>query len=558
MTWLELHKKSEALAFAAHRAKKEHDLATAYSLFLEAGKAEMEALECLDATEKPRTFSITAVSSTSLFYKGKDLKKAEIVACRSLANNSLLDFAADQLRDILQLIWDKGSEQDSFEVEERICDLLNQTGFTPARQESSDDGFGNNYNVPDSLVDFRGAIQQQTTKEIETFLELVQRHTECQLCSLFLIDDDGYLKCQGFYGFDSIGNKLIDKFFAEERYSDDDYKSAVARTIKPGKDSRYGKSLLLDKDEIEKQSFINQDNRKYVEQICGKLGCVILTPVNGPNRSYGVLRVIKTENYSLFSSSSGFAHNYYWYLELAASLLAANLKEINSSQKLAFISFMNRANLDVHGAKFHKNNPMSINSLLIHQHISSIIEHLAHSHESCVKAATLRLFSKSNNGLITVAHSMQEPSEIKDTSIRRLTDSPEPIVIKVYRDGVDCTITDLQAQISQPIYHLQDKDWLRKCLFKSLLCLAIKINGETVGTLVLYTGHKQVIANRDKAYFRNIADSLSLFLSSAFSSNQDTLTALDQFLEKHADAPPAPPPRRSRGGSRTQGERRFG
>lgn len=399
MTWLELHKKSEALAFAAHRAKKEHDLATAYSLFLEAGRAEMEALESLDAKEKPRTFSITAVSSTSLFYKGNDLKKAEIVACRSLANNSLLDFAADQLRDILQLIWNKGSEQDSFEVEERICDLLNQTGFTPARQESSDDGFGNNYNVPESLVDFRGAIQQQTSKEIETFLELVQRHTECQLCSLFLIDDDGYLKCQGFYGFDSIGNKLTDKFFAEERYSDDDYKSAVARTIKPGKDSRYGKSLLLDKDEIEKQSFINQDNRKYVEQICGKLGCVILTPVNGPNRSYGVLRVIKTENYSLFSSSSDFAHNYYWYLELAASLLAANLKEINSSQKLAFISFMNRANLDVYGGKFH-------NSLLIHQHISSIIQHLAHSHESCVKAATFRLFSKSNDGLITVAHSM--------------------------------------------------------------------------------------------------------------------------------------------------------
>lgn len=561
MTWLELHKKSEALAFAAHKAKKEHDLATAYSLFLEAGRAEMEVLECLNATEKPRTFSIIAVSSTSLFYKGKDYKKAEIVACKSLANNNLLDFAADQLRDLLQLIWNKGSEQDSFEVGERTRDLLNQSGFTPARQESSDDGFGNNYNVPDSLVDFRGSIQQQTTKEIETFLELVQRHTECQLCSLFLIDDDGYLKCQGFYGFDSTGNKITDEFFAEERYSDDDYKSAVARTIKPEKDSRYGKSLFLDKDEIEKQRFINQENRKYIEQICGKFSSVILTPVNGPNRSYGVLRVIKTENYSLFSSSSDFARDYYWYLELAASLLAANLREINSSQKLALISFMNRANLGVHCAKFHKDNSLSINSLRIHQHISSIIEHLAHSHESCVKAATLRLFSKSNNGLVTVAHSMQEPGEIKDTSIRRLNDYPMPIVIKVYNDGIDCTITDLQAQIdpnSQSKYILKDKDWLRKCLFKSLLCLAIKINEQPVGTLVLYTGHKQVIANRDKAYFRIIADSLSLFLSSAFSSNQDTLTALDQFLEKHADASPATPPRRSRGGSSTQGERRSG
>ena len=533
MTWLELHKKSEALADAAHRAKRENDLATAYSLFLEAGRAEIEALEFLDAREKPRTFSVTAVSSASLFYKGKDLKQAETVAWRCLANNNLLDFAADQLRDIIQEIWNEGSNQDFMEAERSIRELQNETGFTPARQQPSDNGFSNDYNIPDSLDLFRRRIQDQITKEIQAFLVLVQRHTECQLCSLFLIDDDGYLKCQGFYGFDSTGNEIDDKFFADERYSDDYYKSAIARTIKPDEPSRYGKSLFLTEDEIEDKCFIDQASKRYIEQICGKLTCATLTPVNGPNRSYGVLRTIKTENYKLFSSSSGFARSYYWYLELAASQLAGNLREINSSQKLALISFMERANLGIQGAKFQEKD----NNEKILLYLCSIIEHLAHSHESCVKAATLRLFSKSNDGLVTVAASSQEPGKPKDISLRRLADYqtyPKPVVITVYEDGVDCTITDLQKELelgSRSIYNLQNKRWLRECHFRSLLCLAIKIKGEPVGTIALYTGHKQVIANKDKSYFRFIADSLSLFLASACLNNQDADTALDQFLE---------------------------
>jgi hypothetical protein len=113
MTWLELHKRSEALASAAHIAQKENDQTTAYSLFLEAGKAEMDALELLDASEKFRTLSVTAVSAASLFYKGRDLKQAETVAYRCLANNNLLDFAADQLRDILQVIWNERAQAEA-------------------------------------------------------------------------------------------------------------------------------------------------------------------------------------------------------------------------------------------------------------------------------------------------------------------------------------------------------------------------------------------------------------------------------------------------------------
>ncbi len=104
---------SEVLASAAHDAKKNSDFATAYSLFLEAGRAEVKALEFLDPKEKPRTFSVTAVSAASLFYKGGDLKQAEMLAYSCLANECILEFAARQLQDILQVVWNDRAQAEA-------------------------------------------------------------------------------------------------------------------------------------------------------------------------------------------------------------------------------------------------------------------------------------------------------------------------------------------------------------------------------------------------------------------------------------------------------------
>jgi hypothetical protein len=113
MSWLEMHKESEMYASAAHAAKKENNLEEARSLFVKAGASERHALELIDPREKPRTFAITAVSATSLYYKGGDLRQAEILAYSCLANENLSGFAADQLRDILQSIWNEQAQAEA-------------------------------------------------------------------------------------------------------------------------------------------------------------------------------------------------------------------------------------------------------------------------------------------------------------------------------------------------------------------------------------------------------------------------------------------------------------
>ena len=72
-------------------------------MYAQAADAEDKALADLDAS-KTRTFGIAAVSAVSLYYKATSFTRAEEVAGRRLAFDSLPAFAKEQLRVLLQSI----------------------------------------------------------------------------------------------------------------------------------------------------------------------------------------------------------------------------------------------------------------------------------------------------------------------------------------------------------------------------------------------------------------------------------------------------------------------
>jgi hypothetical protein len=110
MTWLTHHQTSEEAASNAHAARRRGEDALATSLFSDAAKAELLALKQLSPAEKPRTFGITAVSAAALLYKAEQTREAEQLAHSMLGQPGLPDFAIDQLREILQSIWNEQAQ----------------------------------------------------------------------------------------------------------------------------------------------------------------------------------------------------------------------------------------------------------------------------------------------------------------------------------------------------------------------------------------------------------------------------------------------------------------
>lgn len=110
MSWLTYHQASEEAASEAHAARRRGDEALATTLFADAAKAELLALKQLNVTEKPRTFGVTAVSAAALLYKAAQQQQAEQFAHSMLCQAGLPDFATDQLREILQSIWNEQAQ----------------------------------------------------------------------------------------------------------------------------------------------------------------------------------------------------------------------------------------------------------------------------------------------------------------------------------------------------------------------------------------------------------------------------------------------------------------
>jgi len=112
MSWIIHHSKSEEYASQAEFALKQGDKENAGKLYQQAAEEEATALNELDSN-KVRTIGIIAVSAASLYYKAHNLTQAEHIAHEWLASGLLPDFSTNQLRAILQSVWNEKIYQQS-------------------------------------------------------------------------------------------------------------------------------------------------------------------------------------------------------------------------------------------------------------------------------------------------------------------------------------------------------------------------------------------------------------------------------------------------------------
>lgn len=110
MSWLEHHGRSADFAGEGDLLAVNGDLEGAREAYRQAAIHEQLALEDL-GPGKFKTWSITAVSAASLFFMANDFATAQRLAHTHLTDERLLPFAQDDLKDLLQTIWDEQAKE---------------------------------------------------------------------------------------------------------------------------------------------------------------------------------------------------------------------------------------------------------------------------------------------------------------------------------------------------------------------------------------------------------------------------------------------------------------
>ena len=104
MSWSTFHAESERLAAKAEVAKRSGDRDKALRFYAQAAEAEIQAISALDKSKK-RTLGISVVSAVALWYKARELRRAEEVAYKWLSSGLLQEFAAEEVKELLQYVW---------------------------------------------------------------------------------------------------------------------------------------------------------------------------------------------------------------------------------------------------------------------------------------------------------------------------------------------------------------------------------------------------------------------------------------------------------------------
>lgn len=110
MTWITLHQQSEVAASRAQELAQSGQRDQAVRAYADAAVLEEQALDAVEA-DKPRTVGILAVSAASLWFKAKELRRAEALTLKAMSWTHLPAFAAQDLRVVLQSIWTEDAKQ---------------------------------------------------------------------------------------------------------------------------------------------------------------------------------------------------------------------------------------------------------------------------------------------------------------------------------------------------------------------------------------------------------------------------------------------------------------
>jgi len=388
--------------------------------------------------------------------------------------------------------------------------------------------------IPESFSEVQ---QHDRRRLIDNFLTDIQSTVKAQMCSIFLINENGQLKREGSVGFDSNGLPIDATLLEAEEYPLD-HSSAVGKAAESG-NGRYGNYLYIDSIHDNCPVFVRIDKLQEYEAVFGRIDAAVFVPIHGPNSSFGVLRVFNKVNPGNKPiPKMSFSPEEQIYLAQAAAYFGANLRELRKNQDQNFALDLQN-NILLNWALINQKviSSESRDKHRVHDEIfsiyHSILRHLTLPADSYVKSANLRLI-RSDNKLAHVASYTRDEDGFKDNQPRQLPQLDRGargsfnLVGEVAQSGKNCLIRDVSNVNSLNLF--VNQSWIMENNLQDFLCIALKANGYTIGTLSLFTAKNRCLALEDQRYLEGVANSLGLYTSLIFSSPEVDRGTVDQNL----------------------------
>jgi len=313
-----------------------------------------------------------------------------------------------------------------------------------------------------------------------------------QVISLFLFSKDGTLKRERMKGFDVYGMEIEDNWFPDEEYKPGESFSGRAASPKnPASSSPYGETYWVNDLESELEKFLN--GKDYKAKL-GSLKCGISVPLNGTHRTFGTLEALN-KGYGSDDTSTSFVYldsEVCWLTVLGAHVSSA-VSRIRRKEEEKICTNISRKLADPDNRKVPQ---AEVYKSITDQFIGKLTPYKA-----CIlregHGDKLFVIERSCTSDITFDGKGLEPRSVKGCLVGDVYQKKEPLIVDHIRSS------------DNRFFSL---DWITSQGLKSFVCFPLTIQGESVGTISLYSGYTHKFTGNDIEFLENISYLLAAYI----------------------------------------------
>lgn len=353
-------------------------------------------------------------------------------------------------------------------------------------------------------------LESRKNAVIQTALQRVREILHAQIVSIFLFAKDGRLHRVGIEGIDHQGQPIDHQTFYEgESYGVGE--SFAGRAAVPAEDG-YGKPQWTN--QLDEEDLGEKTKAEYSRKF--KLHCAIAVPLNGQNKTYGVLQVINKVDFrtgNLLDYCS-FAPNEIPLLSAIGSFVATAISNFRRDRQ-------NKLYADLSNLLIQ--SPSATTEL--QETYDRIVQGLI-SDETAFEVCILRV--KTRDALVVQARAAIDRVKL-ETREDKAIQSGDGLVGKALQSGQPTIVEHINERIDQ----FKSKDWIQLNGFESFGCFPLIYKNEVVGTLSLYTGYKYEFHPGVQEFLGRVSFLIAAFIGKMIESAvvRDVISQLDELDE---------------------------
>lgn len=350
-------------------------------------------------------------------------------------------------------------------------------------------------------------LENRKNAVIHTALQRVREMLHAQVVSLFLFAKDGRLHRVGIEGVDDAQQPIDHHgFYIQESYAVGS--GFAGRAAIPAEDG-YGKPQWTN--QLQTEELGEQTRTEYAQKF--KLHCAIAVPLNGQNKTYGVLQVINKVDASTGEPLDycSFAPNEIPLLSAIGSFVATAISNFRRDKQNKL--YADLSNLLIRSPSA----PIDLQDTY-----DRIVQRLI-SEETAFEVCILRV--KRRDELVVQSRAAVERVQL-GTRQDKAIQSGDGLVGRALQLGQPMLVENISDRIDQ----FKSKDWIRLNGFESFGCFPLIYKEEVVGTLSLYSGYRYEFHPGIKEFLGRVSFLIAAFIGKMIESEvvRDVVNQLDE------------------------------